>query len=211
MTQPLLVLGAGGHAKVVIDAALRCGRVIEGVLDDDATKHGHPFYSTTVLGPIAGLDRWSGERLEFVVAVGGNSQRQRLQLAGAAAGLRPAVIVHPNACVARTASVGDGSVLFAGAIVNADARVGLGVIINTGASIDHDCMIGDWVHVGPGVAICGGVHVGEATLVGVGARIIPGVTIGKGCLIAAGAVVCRDLPDYARVAGVPARPMETKR
>jgi sugar O-acyltransferase (sialic acid O-acetyltransferase NeuD family) len=207
----LLVLGAGGHAKVLIDAARQSGRTIEGVLDDDPSKHGMSFYATTVLGPIARLERWSGHRLEFAVAVGGNGHRQRLQLAAVAAGLQPAVIVHPNACVAGTAVIGDGSVLFAGAVVNADARIGRGAIVNTGASIDHDCTIGDWVHVAPGVAICGGVRVGEGTLVGVGARIIPGVSIGKECLVAAGAVVCRNLPDFSRVAGVPARPMETKR
>ncbi len=211
MMLPLLVVGAGGHAKVVIDAALRSGRQIVGVLDDDASKHGRPFYSTTVLGPVAGLERWGDGRTECVVAVGSNPQRQRLQSDAAAAGLQAAVVVHPCACVAPTAIISAGSVLFAGAIVNADARVGLGSIVNTGASVDHDCMIGDWVHVAPGVAICGGVQIGEGTLVGVGARIIPGVKIGRGCLVAAGAVVCRDLPDYARVAGVPARPMETKR
>jgi sugar O-acyltransferase (sialic acid O-acetyltransferase NeuD family) len=211
MTLPLLVVGAGGHAKVVIDAALQSGRHIEGVLDDDTSKHGRPFYSTTVLGPVAGLERWAGGRAECVVAIGSNARRQHLQGDAAAAGLRAAVIVHPNACMAPTATIGEGTVLFAGAIINADTRIGLGAIVNTGASVDHDCTIGDWVHVAPGVAICGGVRIGEGTLIGVGARVIPGVRIGRGCLVAAGAVVCRDLPDYARVAGVPARPMETKR
>lgn len=207
MKPPLLVLGAGGHAKVVIDAALRAGRTVVGILDDDPNKQGRSFVGVSVVGSMNDLHAFAAEAAEFVVAVGDNDLRKRLHMRSIEARLSPSSVVHPLACVAESAVIGSGSVLFAGAIVNPDARIGRGVIVNTGASIDHDCVVEDWVHIAPGVAICGAVRIGEGTLVGVGARVLPGVSIGRGCLVAAGAVVCCDLPDYARVAGVPARPM----
>lgn len=206
MNEDLVVLGAGGHAKVVIDAALCSGWRPGVLLDDDPGKQGTAYIGVPVTGRCSQWSTLQG-RLSFVVAVGNNEVRARLQTELEAADRNVAVIRHPFCAIANSASIAAGTVVLAGAVVNADARLGRGVIVNTGATIDHDCIVGDWVHVAPGVTMCGAVQVGDGTLLGVGSRVLPGVRIGRGCVIGGGAVVHRDLPDNARAVGVPARPL----
>lgn len=210
VTDDLVVLGAGGHAKVVIDAARCAGWHLAGVLDDDPAKQGGAFFGVAVLGDCGG---WRALDLApaYVVAIGSNDARARLQCKLEADGRRIATVRHPFTALAQGTLVGGGTVLMAGAVVNPDTVLGRGVIINTGATVDHDCRVADWVHIAPGSTLCGGVQVGAGTLIGVGARVLPGVRIGRGCMVAGGAVVHRDLPDSARVAGVPARQMEAAR
>lgn len=203
----IIVYGAGGHAKVVIDA-IECaypGCTIV-LIDDDSSKAGHVVAGYQVQGDLSRLTAGKGEYpSKAIVAIGHNRARllahQRLQ----SLGLNIVSIVHPAAVIAKSTRLGSGSFLAAGAIVNPDCRVGEAVIINTAATVDHDCVLGAAVHIAPGAHLCGGVVVGEGALVGVGASVLPGVSIGEWAVVGAGAVVTRDVPSRTCVVGVPAR------
>ena len=140
---------------------------------------------------------------EVIVTIGDNGMRKRV-----AEKLRCKFakgIVHPKAVFSHTASIGEGSVVMAGAVVNAGTVIGNHSVINTCASVDHECQIGDYVHIAPGAHLCGLIQVGEGTLIGAGASVIPCVKIGRWCTIGAGAAVVSDVPDGATVVGVPGR------
>ena len=200
----LILFGAGGHAKVMLDALLRGGREVVGLIDDDPAATGRLVLGLPVLGTRAVLaEEWVGAAI--VPALGVNAARSALLdwLGGAPHPLASAI--HPQAIVGAGVEIGGGSFLAAGAVVNPDTRLGEGVIVNTCASVDHDCQIGRAVHIAPGARLCGGVTVGDETLIGTGAVVIPGIRIGARAMIGAGSVVIRDVPDGARIAGNPAR------
>lgn len=206
----LILFGAGGHAKVVLDALLRGGREVVGLIDDDPAATGRLVLGLPVLGTRAVLaSEWPGAAI--IPALGVNAARAAL-LDWLRDTPHPiASAVHPQAVVGAGVEIGGGSFLAAGAVVNPDTRLGDGVIVNTCASVDHDCRIGRAAHIAPGARLCGGVSVGDETLVGTGAIVIPGISIGARAVIGAGSVVVRDVPDGARVAGNPARAMPGRR
>ena len=115
------------------------------------------------------------------------------------------VAVHPRATVADDVTIGPGTVIAAGAVVNPVTRIGSSVIINTSASVDHECVIGDAAHIGPGAHLAGRVVVGQAAQIGIGATVIDRIHIGSGAIVGAGAVVVKDIPDHVVAYGVPAR------
>jgi UDP-perosamine 4-acetyltransferase len=205
---PTIVLGAGGHAKVLIDALLLLGRGIEGVLDPDTGKHGVNILGVRVLGGEELLERRAGADVRLVNALGsvGRPQlRRQVHERFTARGFGFAGVVHPAACVSPHAEVAGSAQIMAGAVVQAGARIGEDVIINTRASVDHDCVIGAHCHIAPGATLSGDVHVGVGSHIGAGATVLQGVRIGAGCVVGAGAVVLRGVPDGAVVVGVPAR------
>lgn len=201
----LVLLGAGPHAKVVIEILQAAGVYeIVGLLDPSAPGGEH--FGLPVLGGDDRLPELAGEGVTHAfVAVGDNSLRRRLGDRARAAGLALAQAIHPAAAVSPTARLADGVAVMAGAVVNAEAAVGKFAIINTRAAIDHDCRIGEAAHIGPGCVLAGGVEVGEGAFLGVGASAIPGVRIGRWSMVGAGAAVVRDIPDGAVAMGVPAR------
>lgn len=207
-TESVLVFGAGGHAKVVIDV-LRSQAVWEpvAVFDDNPTLTGTVCRGLPVLGDRHALLAYAQERgvKSFIAALGNNQQRAEVFAFLAGAGLQAITAIHASAVIAPGVCVGAGTVVMPGVCINADAAIGENVILNTGARIDHDVVIADTVHIAPGVCLCGGVSVGNRTLVGVGASVIPGINIGKDAVVAAGAVVTADVMNGFRVAGVPAR------
>jgi UDP-perosamine 4-acetyltransferase len=202
----VLLIGAGGHARVCLEALHDDPRhrVLGAVSADGTAIAG---LGIDVLGLDAELDdvaRRHGATRVFV-AIGDNAARSAVTHRCDAAGLPSATAVSRFAMVSHTATVLDGAALLPGAVVNAGTTIGRGVIVNTNASVDHDCSIGDFVHVAPGVAIAGGVRVGAGTLIGIGARVLPNISIGARAVVGAGAVVVHDVPDGAMVTGMPAK------
>jgi sugar O-acyltransferase (sialic acid O-acetyltransferase NeuD family) len=206
----IVLIGGGGHARVLIDALRASGdsRTI-GVIDADPARAGTAVFDVPVLGGDALLPELAaaGTRL-FVVGLGGtrdNGPRARLFESAAALGMQPVTIVHPAATVSTYASVGAGAQILAGAVVNAGARLGRNVIVNTAAVVEHDCTIGDHAHVSTGAKLASTVSVGAGAHVGVGATVRQSISIGDRAVVGAGAVVVKDVPAGAVVAGVPAK------
>lgn len=204
----LLVLGAGGHGKVVADCARATGRWREIRLYDDALEAGTVRGAWQTFGKLPDLIADLGPHDEVFVAIGRSQTRLRVLQELAAQGATVAVVIHPAAVVSPGVSIGAGSLVVAGAVVNVDARIGRGCIVNTRASVDHDCALGDGVHVCPGATLAGTVTVGPGAWIGAGSTVREGITIGVDAFVAAGAVVVRDVPDGVTVAGIPARPLQ---
>ena len=208
-------LGAGGHAKVVIEILrLMGGYELAGLLDPR-----QELWGTEVLGnPVLGDDSLIPELYEQGVrhafiglgTVGDARPRSRLCDKARRQSLQIAKAIHPQAVIASSVKMGRGPTIMAGAVINAAAQLGDDVIINTGAIVEHDCVIGDHVHIAPGAHISGGVHVGSLAHIGVGATIIQGVHVGDGALVGAGTVVLRDVPPNVTVFGTPARVIEKR-
>lgn len=196
----IAVLGAGGHAKVVISTLLAGGHDVTAVFDDAPNLRGTDLMGVKVHGSIS-------EAIKFpcdgaVIAVG--NARVRMKIAGNLA-MNWVTAIHPRATVDKSARIGAGTVVFAGAVVQPDVEIGEHAIINTSANIDHDCWIGDYVHLAPGTSIAGQVAIGEGTMIGIGASVIQCRSIGAWSMIGAGAAVIQDLPDQVLAVGVPAK------
>lgn len=205
MAESLLIVGAGGHGKVVADAALEMGCWSTVEFADDRYESLQQVAGLSVVGPLSGLRSLRAKWSAAVVAIG--DARRRLEMLDVIRDLgfeRP-VIVHPSAVISRFTTVAAGTVVFAQAAINAGAEIGVGCIVNTGATIDHDCRLGDGVHVCPGAHLAGDVSVGARSWVGIGTVVRQGVSIGQDTTIGAGSVVVCDLPDAVTAYGVPAR------
>ncbi|GAA4460783.1 acetyltransferase [Nemorincola caseinilytica] len=199
----MIVYGASGHGKVIIEI-LESNGITDIEVWDDADKP--PMWQYPVQKPFSTPGT---EDREAVISIGVNATRKKV--AGLLEGkLRFVKAIHAHARVSRRATVGEGTVIMAGATINADTRIGKHCIVNTSASIDHDCVLGDYVHVSPNATLSGDVHIGEGTHFGGGAVAIQGIRIGKWCTIGAGAVVIRDIPDHATAVGNPARVIKIK-
>jgi UDP-perosamine 4-acetyltransferase len=202
----LVILGGGGHAKVVVDVLRSAGSFKP--IGYTAREPGPPLAGDV---PYLGTDQYLPTLRDKVphafVAIGNNATRLAIGKMLAAQGFRLPPALSAQAVISPSARIGRGAVIMPGAIVNADATVGDFVIVNTGASIDHDCVIGPGAHIAPGTSVCGSVVVGELAFVGVGASIIRGVNVGPRAIVGAGAAVVRDVPSDVTVVGVPARPI----
>jgi len=207
----LVIVGSGGHAKVIIEIARAEGRFdLVGCTDSHST-------APDVLGvPMLGDDSLlpgllaNGTRHAFV-ALGANAPRLRLGRALLAQGFEMPSLIHPSATISPSARIGRGVAVMAGAVINASAEIGDFCIVNTLASIDHDCVLEDGVHVAPRTALAGCVHLEEAVFLGAGAVAIPGIRVGTRTVIGAGGVVISDLPPNAVAVGVPARPKHSSK
>jgi sugar O-acyltransferase (sialic acid O-acetyltransferase NeuD family) len=206
----ILILGAGGHGRVVLDILLQIPAVeVVGFLDNNSDIIGRRVDGFPVWGALADLDRIRGERAVdgALVAIGDNGTRRHLARSVERAGVPLISAVHPSATVAHNAMVGRNVVIAAGAVVCAHCQIGDSVILNTGCIIDHQTMIAEGCHVCPGVRVAGRVKIEPGAFVGIGATVVPKVTIGCESIVGAGAVVIEDVPPLATVVGVPARPV----
>lgn len=205
----VLGLGAGGHAKVVIEILRATGWEVVGLLDPRQELWGAAVLGVPVLGgdDLLAAQRAAGVTHAFV-GLGSAADprpRRRLYELGLTEGFTIAAAVHPAAIVSGSAEVGAGVTLMANAVVNAAARLGENTVVNSGAIIEHDCVIGSHSHVASGARLAGGVVLGEGVHVGLGACVNEGVQIGAGSVVGSGAVVVTDVQPGLVVAGVPAR------
>jgi sugar O-acyltransferase (sialic acid O-acetyltransferase NeuD family) len=204
----VLILGAGGHGRVVLDILLQVGKhQIVGFLDNYSDIHGRRIDGIPVLGSIDDLPSHAEQHDadSVVIAIGDNGVRRGLARQVEQSGIDVINAVHPSATLARNATLGRNVVICAGVVVCAHCQIGDSVILNTGCIVDHQTMIGEGSHICPGVRIAGRVKVEPGAFVGIGATIIPKVTLGCESIIGAGAVVLEDVPALATVVGVPAR------
>jgi sugar O-acyltransferase (sialic acid O-acetyltransferase NeuD family) len=197
----LYVVGAGGHGKVVADAAHRMGLWAEiRFIDKRWPELENCAHWPVVANDIAACEVGS----DFIVAIGHNQTRLRVFDECVAAGLNPVTIIHPHACISAFASIEMGSVVFAGVVVNIGAVVERCAILNTGATVDHDCKIGVGVHVSPGAHLAGEVSVGDYSWIGIGASVKQCLNIGSNVIVGAGAAVVSDVMNDKVAVGVPA-------
>lgn len=203
----LAVLGSSGHGKVIADTAECCGWT-EIVFFDDAWPARTSNGVWSVVGTTEQLLQRLAEFEGVIVAIGDNTIRQaKLELLAKHDAVLT-TLVHPTAFVSRYATLGKGSVVFAGAVINACASVGLGGILNTASSVDHDCVLGDAVHVSPGAHLAGAVVLGDRAWVGIGACVKQMLTIGRDAIVGAGASVVSNVEAGKTVVGVPARALK---
>lgn len=201
MSKKLIIIGCGGHAKVVTDIAIKCGYDNIGYLDDAPSVDN--FMGFPVLGKINDASKYSSE--DFVVAIGDAKIRQKLHIEFSQKGFNIVTLIHPSAVVASDVTIGDGTVVMAGAVVNPSTKIGKGCIINTCSSVDHDCVIGDFSHISVGAHIAGTVKIGNNAWIGIGATVSNNIDIVADCLIGAGAVVVKSLLESGTYIGIPAK------
>jgi UDP-perosamine 4-acetyltransferase len=210
----VLGLGAGGHARVVLETLRAMGtHDVVGLLDPRPELWGTRVGGVEVLGgdDLLGRQYDSGVTHAFI-GLGGTGDtcpRRRLYELARAQGLEIVSAVHPAAVVSPSALVGPGATILANAVVGPETSLGEDVLVNSAAVVEHDCRIGDHVHVATGALLASGVHVGAGAHVGLGATVNQGLTIGAGAIVGAGAAVIRDVPAATVVVGVPARALRS--
>jgi acetyltransferase EpsM len=203
--KPLVVIGAGGHSKVVIDIINVCGEYeIIAILDDRYSEL--ITEGSTIFAPISYSRQIILERNPyFIIAIGNNIVRQKMTEELLRVSAKFVTLIHPSAVISPSASLGEGTVVLPNAVVNSDAVIGRHVIINTSSVIEHDNIIEDYVHISPGTILTGNVQVGNGTHIGAGSTIIPGKKLGNWSIIGAGSTIITDIPDYVTAVGTPAK------
>ncbi|GBF73573.1 acetyltransferase [Paenibacillus sp. 598K] len=199
----MLIIGAGGHGKVLADIALKVGSWRQIAFLDDV------LYSTKQLGlDVIGLSNEAEEYIdefEVIVGIGNNSIREEMQTKLEIEGAIIPSLVHPSATIGSDVTIGSGTVIMAGGVINCCSAIGKGTIVNTGATIDHDCIVESYVHVSPGVHIAGGVTVGARSWLGIGSVVSNNVSITSDSIVGAGAVVVKNILEPGKYLGLPAK------
>lgn len=200
-TRDIYLIGAGGHAKVILSLLAEEGRKCLGIYDDDEKLWGTTLWDVPINGPVEELP--DKRELSAVVAIGGNDVRRRISKMFK--NIYWETLIHPHSWVHSSVVIGAGTVIFAGAVIQPDTVIGLHTIINTCASVDHDCRIGDFCHIAPGCRIAGGVSIGESTFIGIGASIVPYVSVAPNSVVGAGAAVTANIYESGVYVGIPAK------
>ena len=208
MSEEIVIWGASGHGRVVLDAANASGLSVLGFLDDNPILAAGSFAGRPVLGGREQLDALRTRGVDSLhVAIGDCAARLKISSLARAQGFSLHTIMHPRSVVAADASIGAGSFVAANAVVSSGSTVGDSVILNTACSVDHDCVIGDGVHIAPGVRLGGLVHIDRGAFIGIGSTVLNCLRVGEHSTVGGGAVVVRDLPAGVVAYGVPARIM----
>jgi UDP-N-acetylbacillosamine N-acetyltransferase len=209
----IVIWGASGHAMVVADIIRLQGQFqIVGFLDNfNRQRHNTAFYGSQILGGGEQLGKIRAQGVKYLIFGFGNGDaRLKLTELVKSEGFQLSSAIHPRSIIASDVTIGSGTVVAAGAVINSKCLIGENVIINTSSSVDHECVIGNGAHICPGVHLAGKVTVGRAAWVGIGACVIDHITIGEASLIGAGAVVIKDIPNNAVAYGNPARVKKTR-
>lgn len=195
----LIIIGAGGHGKVIADNAVKNGYTDIGFVDDNVAGKCMGF---PIVGTCTDIKKFNDGSTDFIIGIGNIAIRKMIAEKYAVNWI---TLIHPSAQIAVNASIGKGTVVMAGAVINACATVGDHCIINTSAVVEHDNILEDYVHISPGVKLGGTVTVGKQTHIGIGATVSNNMAICSGCFIGAGAVVVRDIENIGTYIGIPAR------
>ncbi len=199
----LVVFGAGGHSRVVADLAICAGFEVLGFVDESMPL-GQLILGRAVLGKASWL-KGRGQELVVALGIGDNRTRAASFQACQDAGVACPPLIHPRASVSASATIGEGTVVMAGAVVNAEAALGRGVIVNSGAVVEHECPVGDFAHLSPNATLGGRARLEAYVHLGLCACVLPGCVVGEGTVVGAGAVVHRSLPAGVTAVGVPAK------
>lgn len=194
-SRPIVILGAGGHAKVLAEALSLSGKDILGCLTPDK-KQGEVCFGIEVLGSDSILPKFSNKEVLIVNGVGALPNirlRQQLDDKVRDLGFELASVIHPTAIISSAAKLSNGVQIMAGAIVQSGSLIGANSIINTGSIIDHDCIIGENCHISPGVVLCGGVVIEPFVSIGAGSSVLQNISIGRNSVIASGSVVYKNI------------------
>jgi sugar O-acyltransferase (sialic acid O-acetyltransferase NeuD family) len=205
---PRIIIGAGGHAKVLISVLRLAGEDILGVVEKDPKKHGTDLMGVPILGDDDVLSRYPCTDVALVNGVGGihaSGARRSLFERFKQKGYSFSQVIHPDATIAEDVRLEEGVQIMAGTVLQPGTTIGLNTLINTQATVDHDCFVGSHVHVAPGATLSGHVRVNDDAHIGTGAIIIQSLHIGKKSTVGAGAVVTQDVPDSTTVTGIPAK------
>jgi UDP-perosamine 4-acetyltransferase len=203
---PLIVIGGGGHAKVLVSTLLLCNRRILGYADPNPTAAG--LLGIECIGDDDVVMTHVPSQVRLVNGVGSTgsvTRRKGIYERFSLARFDFARVIHPSASVAAEVEIEEGVQIMAGAVIQTGSTIGANAIVNSGAIVDHDCVVGVHAHVAPGAVLSGNVRIGAGTHIGTGACIIQGISVGAGSVVAAGAVVIKDVPPGVTVAGVPAK------
>lgn len=198
----MILYGASGHAKVIIDILQKNNIKVSKIIDDEP-KNEDIFNIPVEKGTLTE----NNENNKVIISIGNNEIRKKISEKYQ---FDYQTIIHPSAIISKFSRIGNGTVVMANAVVNSDSEIGKHCIINTSAIVEHDCKISDFVHISPNASLAGNVEVGEGAHIGIGSCVIQGVKIGKWATIGAGAVIIRDVPDFATVVGNPGRIIKIK-
>lgn len=198
MSEKIMIIGAGGNARVITDIFYCCGIEVAGYFDD---KPADCFPGMNIIGSVGDAAKYPDAL--FIIGIGENIIRKNI--ADRFPSLHYTTAIHPSAVIARDVKIGAGTVIMANAVINTGSVVGRHCIINTIASVDHDNTIDDFVHISPNAVLCGTVYVGSLTLIGAGATIKNNTSVCGNCVIGAGTVVVKDVKDSGTYKGVPAK------
>lgn len=213
--RPLVLLGAGGHARVVLDAVRSRGeREVVAVLDADPATRGSFVAGVEIVGDDSSLSAFPPTAYDLVVAVigfGTNIKRHALARELRARGYELATVVHASAIVSPAATVAAGAQVLVGAIINSGARIMQDAIVNSGAVVEHDCVVGRGAHLAPRALLGGGAQIGDEAQLGLGAVVLPQVRVGERAIVGAGTVVLSDVLADDIVVGSPARTITPRR
>lgn len=204
MAEKIIILGAGGHGKVVKELAEDCGYEVIGFVGDNKPV-GSRILDKKVLCKIDDIASLLSETTNIAIAIGANTVREKRAKQMLDHGFKTPSLIHPSCVFSKSADVGKGTVVMGGTVINAEAYVGDFCIINTGATVDHDCRIGDYCHISPGANLGGEVTIRDFTWVGVGAAVRECTTIGKHVMVGGSAFVACDIEDNVTAVGVPAK------
>lgn len=205
----VVILGAGGHARVSLDILRLMGYDVIGFLDSDRKKHGTTINGVPVLGSEDDkkiISLVARPDTEYFVAVGDNALRERIvkKMKGVL-GREPVNAIHPDTVISEFSKIGTGNFINCGVKINSNATIGNYTVLNTSATIDHDCLVEDYAFLSPIVSLAGGVVIRRSAFLGIGAKSVPKITVGRNAIIGAGAVLTKDVPACVTAVGIPAK------